>query len=54
MRSQEVGVGDVGTVRLVSAQGVPSRCGVVVDAIIEGCCKGPVMVKPVVLGELWY
>ena len=47
MRPQEVGAGDVGTVRLVSAQRVPS-IGVVVDAIVEGCCKGPVMVEPVV------
>ena len=48
VRPQKVGAGDTGTVRLVSAQRVPSRCGVVVDAIIEGCCKGPVMVEPVV------
>ena len=49
VRPQEVGAGDTAsTVRLVSAQRVPSRCGVVVDAIIEGCCKGPVMVEPAV------
>ena len=48
----ELGVAEVGVVRLIRAERVPSRCGVVVEALVEGC-EGPVMVEPLqsVLGS---
>ena len=48
----ELGVAEVDVVRLIRAERVPSRCGVVVEALVEGC-EGPVMVEPLqsVLGS---
>ena len=52
MQARELGVAEVGVVRLIRAERVPSRCGVVVEALVEGC-EGPVMVEPLqsVLGS---
>ena len=38
-------LGEVGTVQLISVEKVPSYCGVVVDAMVEGC-QGTVIVEP--------
>ena len=35
----------MGTVQLISVEKVPSYCGVVVDAMVEGC-QGTVIVEP--------
>ena len=45
MQTREVGVGEVGTVQLSSVENVPSHCGVVVGAMVEGC-QGTVIVEP--------
>ena len=49
VQARELGVG---VVRLIRAERVSSRCGVVVEALVEGC-EGPVMVEPLqsVLGS---
>ena len=44
VETKEVGQGEVGTVRLIKSERVPSCCGVVVEAEIQGC-KGTVMVE---------
>lgn len=41
--------GEVGCVKLIRAEWVPGRCGVVVVAIVEGC-SGTVMVEPLLCG----
>ena len=45
VETKEVGQGEVGTVRLIKSERVPSCCGVVVEAEIQGC-KGSVIVEP--------
>ena len=46
VETKEVGQqGEVGAVRLIKFECVPSCCGVVVEAEIQGC-KGTVMMEP--------
>ena len=45
VQTPEVGVGEVGSVQLISVEKVPSHCWVVVDAMVEGC-QGSVFVEP--------
>ena len=40
VETSEEGVSDVGGVRLIKAERVPGRCGVVVEATVEGNFKG--------------
>ena len=44
VQARELGVAEVGVVRLIRAERVPSQCGAVVEALVKDY-EGPVMVK---------